>query len=466
MKIALVNPGQKAVYGRLSGPIYPPLGLGYIASVLSENGHDVDIVDMDAGGLGREGFKKRILNERPRLVGFTCTTPLYYEVLNLAEIVKEETGAICVSGGIHPTVLPGEMLKDKAIDFAVIGEGERTILELVQILEKGGRLEDCPGISFRQNGKITTTPPRTLIDNLDLLPFPDKLLFNKFNYFYPDSRNSRCFPVITSRGCNGQCTFCCSEQIFSRRFRYRSVQNVADEVKELKEKFGAREIHIWDDNFTLLKRRVFEIRDELKKRDIKINFAFPNGLRVDHVDMSILQALKDMGTYSIAFGVESGSQKILDRACKGINTAQIKDAFKLCKKLGMETWAFFIIGLPGEEVSTIKDTIKFAKDIDPDVVKFHILKPYPGTRIYNELAEQKLIDDFNYVHFGIHTDPIHHLPGLSRDDIKKWHRISYRSFYLRPKILLRQIIRSGSFYRLRANLKVGLKLIRQMTGRN
>jgi len=172
MKIALVNPSQKAAYGRLKAPVYPPLGLGYLASVLLKNGHSVDMLDMEAGKMDSEDFRKWLSHERPDVVGFTCTTPLYYGVLNLSKIVKEEIGAICVAGGIHPTVLPEEMFRGGNIDFAIRGEGEETVLELVEILEKGGQAENCPGLSFRQNGNIINTPPRALIKDLDLLPFP------------------------------------------------------------------------------------------------------------------------------------------------------------------------------------------------------------------------------------------------------------------------------------------------------
>jgi radical SAM superfamily enzyme YgiQ (UPF0313 family) len=462
MKIALVNPSQKAAYGRLKAPVYPPLGLGYLASVLLGKGHRVDILDMEAGKMGMEDFRKWLSDERPGLVGFTCTTPLYHEVLKLSKIVKDEIQATCVAGGIHPSVLPEEMFRDGDIDIAVRGEGEETLLELVEILERGGRIEDCPGLTFRRNGGIINTLPRDLIKDLDLLPFPHRQPFHRVNYFYPDSRQSICFPVITSRGCSGQCTFCCSRCIFTHRFRYRRAENIVDEIAGLKERFGAKEIHIWDDNFTFIKRRVFEIKDELRRRRIEVNFAFPNGLRVDQVNKEILQALKEMGTYSISFGVESGSQKVLDRACKGIKIERVKEAFRMCRELGMETWAFFIIGLPGEDASTVKETIKLAKDISPDIAKFHVLKPFPGSSIYSELAAEQLIDDFNYEHFGIHTGPIHHLPGLSRTDIQRWQKAAYRSFYLRPAALLRQLFRLKSIYRLKTNLRVGVQLFREM----
>ena len=462
MKILLVNPGQKGTYGRWKAPTYPPLGLGYLAAVLLRAGHEVDILDMEAGGMGEEDFRKWLGKARPDMVGFTCTTPLYHEVLRFSRLVKEETGSLVCSGGIHPTVLPEEMFKDGNIDFVIRGEGEETILELVDILKKKDRLEDCPGLAFTKDGRVFFTRPRALISDLDSIPFPSHHILHRFGYFYPDSRYKRCFPIITSRGCGGECTFCCSQTIFTRKFRYRQAVKVVDEIEFLKERFGAREIHIWDDNFTLLQRRVLEIRDELKKRRISLSFAFPNGLRVDQVDEPTLRALKDMGTYSVSFGVESGSQRILDQVHKGVKIEEIKEAFRLSHSLGLETWAFFIVGLPGEDVSTIKETISLARELSPDVAKFHILKPFPGSTVYTELVAEHLIDDFNYEHFGIHTGPIHHLPGLPREEIRRWQKACYRSFYFRPRVWWGQLRRFRTFYRLRSNLRVGWQLVRQM----
>lgn len=462
MKIVLINPSQKAAYGKLKAPVYPPLGLGYLAAVLLKEGYEVEMLDMEAGRVSRGDFKKWLRQEQPQLVGFTCTTPLYDEVLKLSKIVKEEIGRVVCCGGIHPTVLAEDMFKGGDIDFVIRGEGEETLLELADILKKDGRPEDCPGLVFRKDGRIFFSRPRALISDLDSIPFPSHQLLHRFGYFYPDSRYKKCFPIITSRGCGGECTFCCSQSIFTRKFRYRQAVKVVEEIGFLKEKFGAQEIHIWDDNFTLLKRRVFEIRDELKKRRIHISFAFPNGLRVDQVDESVLAVLKEMGTYSVSFGVESGSQKILDQVRKGIKIEEIKEAFRLSRSLGLETWAFFIIGLPGEDISTIKETISLARDISPDIAKFHILKPFPGSAAYTELLAGGLIDDLNYEHFGIHTGPIHHLPGLSREEMSHWHKICYRSFYLRPGVLWSQLRRFRTFYRLRSNLRMGWQLVRQV----
>ena len=221
---------------------------------------------------------------------------------------------------------------------------------------------------------------------------------------------------------------------------------------------GIKEIHIWDDNFTTIKKRVFEIRDEILKRKLKVKFAFPNGIRADFLSEEILKALKDMGVYSISVGVESGSQEILDKAHKGVKLEKIEEIFILAKKLKIETWAFFILGLPGENIETIKKTIRFAKKINPDIAKFHILKPFPGTEVYDYLCSKDYILTKDYDQFGIHTPPVHRLESLTPADILKWQKVAYKAFYLRPMKLLSQMLRIRTFNRLVLNVQAATNL--------
>jgi len=463
MKILLVNPSQKQVYGKMSAPDYPPMGLAYIGAVLENANHKVKIIDINADNISNLQFIKMIKNYD--LIGLTATTPTFENAEFLCKLVKENSSAITILGGIHATISPEECAKSKFIDYVVRGEGEETIIELIESLEKNKNLKEIKkikGLSFKDKNKIFNTPNRDLIKNLDEIPFPARHLFNHQKYTYPDSLLSPVMPIITSRGCPHGCTYCCTKLIFTRRVRFRSAKNVVDEIEFLIKKYKVKEIHLWDDNFTLNKQRVFEIRDELKKRNIKINFAFPNGLRVDQVDEDILKCLKDMGVYSMAFGVESGNQIILDNVKKGTNLSQIEKAYKIAKKLNFETWGFFMIGLPGETKSTIKKTINFAKKINPDIAKFHILKPFPGTEIFNQLKEQNLITNFDYSAFGIHTRPVHRLPSLSEDDLLKQAKIAYRQFYLRPSKIISQLLRLKSFERIKLNFKTGISLLESM----
>jgi radical SAM superfamily enzyme YgiQ (UPF0313 family) len=460
MKILLVNPSQSGVYGKMNPPDYPPMGLGYIGAVLEKQGHFVRIIDIEADKIKISSFVNHLYNYD--IIGLTATTPTFKSAEFICKLAKENSKAVTVLGGIHATIVPEECAKSKFIDYVVRGEGEETIVELVNGLDKNKDIKKINGISFKINGRIISTPHRDLIKDLDSIPFPARHLFNHQKYNYPDSLLNPAMPIITSRGCPHGCTYCCTKLIFSRRVRFRSAKNVVDEIEFLIKNYNVKEIHFWDDNFTLNKQRVFEIRDELKRRNIKLAFAFPNGLRVDQVDEEILKCLKEMGVYSMAFGVESGNQLILNNVKKGTTISQIELAYALAKKIGFETWGFFMLGLPGETEETINETIKFAKKINPDIAKFHILKPFPGTEVFEQLKEKGLITNFNYSDYGIHTMPVHKLPCLSEDDLLKWSKIAYKKFYLRPSKIIQQILRIKSIERLKINIKTALLLLKSM----
>lgn len=462
MNVLLVNPTQAEIYGKIASPDYPPLGLAYIGAVLEKAGHNVKIVDMDADGVSENQLLELINKEGYELVGFTATTPTFKKTEKLCKSVKKNTRAITVLGGIHATILHDECARSEFIDFVVRGEGEATILELVDAFQRGKDYDRVKGISFKKNGVVVHNPDRELIEDIDDIPFPGRHLFNQQKYTYPDTLLTPVMPVITSRGCYFNCTYCCSRLIWTRKVRFRSARNVVDEIERLIEDYGVREVHFWDDNFISDKKRVFEIRDELKKRGIKLKFAFPNGLRIDQVDEETLKCLKDMGVYSIAFGVESGNQVVLNNVKKGTTLGQIKTTFSLAKKFGFETWGFFILGLPGETEETIRDTINLAKKINPDIAKFHILKPYPGTEVFDQFTKEGLITERDYSKYGLHTRPVHRLPGLSGDDLFRWQKRAYREFYLRPYKLLGQILRMKSWNRIKLNLKAGLSVISSM----
>jgi len=271
--------------------------------------------------------------------------------------------------------------------------------------------------------------------------------------------------MVTSRGCPGMCTYCNAHSIFKRVFRARSAKNVVDELELLVNSMNIREIHVWDDNFVTDRKRVFEIRDEIKKRNISVKIAFPNGIRADFLDEALMRALKEMGSYSIAIGVESASEEVLKKARKGIKLEKIEEVFRIAKKLKLETWAFFIIGLPGETVETIKKTIAFAKKINPDIAKFHILKPYPGTEVYDTLKSLNFILTEDYDKFGIHTPPVHRLENLSPDDMLLWQKKAYKTFYLRPSKIVNQAFRIKTLNRLKLNFEAGAGLLKTLASR-
>jgi radical SAM superfamily enzyme YgiQ (UPF0313 family) len=467
MKILLINPAISNVYGGLPPSVQIPLGLAYIAAVIEKEGYPVEIVDVEAEGITPQKLLEKIFDFKPSIVGFTCTTPTFKSAIETATLIKKKfPGIKTIFGGIHPTVALYETIQSEIVDFVVKGEGEITAVELLSAIKGTIPFSKVKGISYKYNGNIVINSDRDLIENLDELPFPARHLFMKQSYTYPDSLSKNTFPMITSRGCPGRCTFCNTCNIFGHHFRARSSKNVVDEIEFLINTFNAREIHIWDDNFVTIKKRIFEIRDLLKKRNIKVRFAFPNGLRADFLSYEILTVLKDMGTYSIAIGVESGNQGVLDRAKKGIKLDKIRDSFRYAKEIGLETWAFFMFGLPGETCKSVSESIKFAAELDPDVAKFHILKPYPGTEVYEELKGHGLITSFDYSNFGIHAPPVHKLPGLDDKYLLEMQKYAYRKFYLRPKKIIQQVTRLKSFYRIKLNILVAVALLKKMFIRN
>jgi radical SAM superfamily enzyme YgiQ (UPF0313 family) len=462
MKFLLINPSQSATYGKASAPSYPPLGLSYIGAVLEQDGHQVHILDFDADRMNEEKIINFLKNFKPSLVGLTATTPTYDHAVSIAKLVKSVDNIPVVLGGIHATITPQTCISNKFIDFVIKGEGEITTRELIRAIENNNNFSNIDGLFYKNNGEIIQNKERCLIENLDDLPFPARHLFNQQKYTYPDALYSPVFPIITSRGCPGACTYCCTKLIFGRMFRFRSPKNIVDEIEFLVEKYKAKEIHIWDDNFTLIKKRVFEFCDEIKKRNIDLAFSLPNGIRVDQVNYEVLSSLKKIGLYSAAFGVESGSQKILNNVKKGTKINQIRGAFKLCKKLKIETWAFFMLGLPGDTIKTIKQTIEFAKELDPDVAKFHILKPFPGTEVFDLLSRQGLIIESDWTRYGIHTKPVHKLLDMNEDELMILLREAYRQFYLNPSKIIKEILRMKSYTRVKLNLEAGLSILKMI----
>ena len=457
--VLLVSAPYAEAYGRMTPPVQIHLGLAYVASVLEENGHTVEVVDTLAEGIRLENFAAIIKRKNYDVAGFTVTTPTFYSSLALAKAIKKHSPkTLTVFGGIHPTIKPRQTVRCGAVDVVVKGEGEITFKEIVNSVKRAGGLSNVKGILYKKGGEIIETPSRPPIENLDILPFPARHLFKNKQYTYPDALYRNTVPIFTSRGCPGRCSFCITYRVLGRVFRARSAGNVVDEVEFIVKKLGAREIHIWDDNFTTIKKRVFEIRDEIRKRNLKVKFAFPNGIRADFLNEEIIEALKEMGTYSISVGVESGSQDVLDKAHKGVKLERVEEIFNLARKFKIETWAFFMLGLPGENRETLARTIDFAKRLDPDIAKFHILKPYPGSEVYDYLRSRNFLLTEDYNRFGIHTPPVHRLEHLMPADILKWQKKAYMSFYLRPSKIIAQILRTKSLNRFLLNFQSGLGL--------
>ena len=300
------------------------------------------------------------------------------------------------------------------------------------------RINDCDencSIKQRDGIRIVNNGPREFIQDLDSLPFPAYDLMPLEKYTVLGHRLEH-FPMITSRGCPFGCRYCSSSLFLGRKFRARSPKNVVDEIEWLVGDFKAKYIAFSDDTFTLSKRRVIEICDEIIKRNLDIKWSCSS--RVDTISKELLEKMKDAGCSAIYYGVESASQRVLNYYKKRINLERVKEAVKLTKKAGIEVICSFIIGSPYETKEDMKATLKFALKLNPDYAQFSILTPYPGTDIYREAKEKNLLLTENFDNYTAGKPVIKNF-YLSPEEIKKFLRFCYLRFYLRPGFIIREI---------------------------
>jgi len=455
----LICPYQQGVYGSWKAPLQMHMGIGYLASVARTVADSVEIVDMDADAVTVDELAAMVRDARYAIVGITVTTPTYDNALRCAVAIKRVSpDSLIVFGGIHATIRPEETLANDCVDVVVCGEGEVTFRELIEAVGSSGDFSGIRGIGYKRAGESIHNEARAVVEDLDSIPFPARDLFKNKTYTFPDALHAKAAPIMTSRGCPGRCTYCNARRIFTEKFRARSAMNVVDEI-EMLVKSGIEEIQVWDDNFATDRKRVFAIRDEMHRRKLHVAVSFTSGIRADFLDREVLTALKEIGAYSIAIGVESGNQDVLNRCKKGTKLSTVRTAFALMKELKIETWAFFMFGLIGDTAETIQETIAFAKELDPDVAKFHILKPYAGSEVYDDLKAQGLLLTEDYSRYGIHTEPVHRLEGLTPDELIAWQDRAYRDFYFHPKGILKQLFRMRSLNRLAVNFSAGIGLL-------
>jgi magnesium-protoporphyrin IX monomethyl ester (oxidative) cyclase len=394
----------------------PPLGLGYIAAILERLDIEVRIVDClidgwknreEIGsnlikiGLSGEDIKKIIEDFSPDMVGVNnLFTRLYKNAHEIYRIVKNvDHDIITVAGGAHPTVMPGFSLQDANLDFVVIGEGELTIEKLVKSLsENVNEIKNIDGLGYRnKDGKIIVNPKTTYIENLDGIPFPAWHLMKMEKYFgLVDSHGKRKYkrfsPIMTSRGCPARCTFCTAYKVWGRRYRFRSPENVIEEMKELKYKYGIEELLIEDDNFTANPKRAEKICDLMIKENLNFKWDTPNGVAAFALNKNLVRKMKDAGCYKINIGVESGNQQTLNKIIKKpLNLEKAEEIINYCREIGIDCGIFLILGMPGDTIKNMWDSYKFAKKVKIYNPFISIATPYPGSELYETCVEKKYL---------------------------------------------------------------------------
>jgi len=433
MKIVLVRPRYETHI------ITPPLSLGYLSSYLKQHGIQVEIIDGLRDQLTNVSLCQTILERKPDVVGITCLTAFYREVVELSQMLKKHRLPVVI-GGVHPTFLPHQTLTDSACDYVIAGEGEIALLSLLRNGLQGDGITGVYSLGTLEPG-CKEPAKAEVVGNLDDLPFPDWDQLDPNSYpRAPHGAIVNGFPVgviMTTRGCPYRCSFCASPKFYGRRVRFRSPENVVREIQYLVSRFGVKEIHFEDDNLTLKRDHVEKLCRLMLKEGVGVSWSCPNGIRADRVDAPLMRLMKQSGCYCFAYGVESADPQILKNAHKEEEIETIEESIRLAAAEGIICQGFFIFGLPGENHQTISKTIGFAERSRLSRAQFLILDVVPGSELWEELQGQ-FRPEWSKKSY---KEPEWLPPGLTRADVMQAQSTAFRKFYLKsPRRLLPLIL--------------------------
>lgn len=426
-KILLIVPPACVYKGTMDINPIPPIGLAYIGAVLKNNSRQVMIIDclaegweittsvdenIERVGLTFDEIEKRIKDFSPDLVGVSNHfTKQKDNARQIYELVKKiDNNTVTVAGGAHPTAAPEEEIKNKYLDYIILGEGEYSFPDLLEHIEGKLSEEDLDGICFKKDDSIKIIPKKKFIEDLDSLPFPAYELINWNKYFGQRSchgirKKDRYIPVITSRGCPFDCVFCSACKVWGKKFRTRSPENVLKELKFIKKEYGIEEIIFEDDNLTLDIKRAEKLFDLMIEEKLDLIWDTPNGVAAFALTPEIIKKMKDSGCYCVNFAIESGNQHDLDKVIKKpLDLKKVPPLINYAKEIGLNVGIFLVIGIPGQTIKSMKDSFKFAAKLriyDPFI---SIATPYPGTELYEICRKNGYIsDNFDSGRLGIYN---------------------------------------------------------------
>ncbi len=467
MKVLLLNPPDDlfAFLGEGAGLIgtFEPLGLLSIAAVCRRNGFEVKVIDAYAERSTVADVQRRIVDIAPDVVGITTFTSNGGIVLQLGQWLKKNLpDALVVLGNIHASVFAAEYIRNGAADVVVHGEGEEVFLQVLRRLEKGSRdFGDIPALSFLKGGQAMRTPGFAIIQDLASLPLPARDLVDQKNYHVPSvtnipftaGKNTVAKHMFTSRGCPRHCTFCVVHH--DHRQRFFEINSVVDEIEMLIKEYGVSYLFFMDSLFISKKERVIAICREMRKRRISLMWGCE--AHADFIDAELVREMEAAGCFDMAFGIESGVQRLLNTVKKGTTLPRIRDAVRTVKKsTKIKVAGLFILGLPGETYEDSLQTIRFSLRLPLDMAQFSILVPYPGSAIFDELRAKGQIADgvrpdgtldpsvwLRYSAYISYTqnEPIWVTPALTPVLLKSLQKKAFRDFYFRPRQFLFQLKR-------------------------
>ena len=434
MKIGFVFPRFKYPSGD------PPVGLAYLAAaVLKYTDAEVDIIDTTFEDNPMKFLSEHFKNNKYDMLGFSVMTSSLKDANEVVDLIKKDSPETkIIFGGPHPTLMPNETFAmNKNIDAVAIAEGEETFVEAIK---RNFDFAGIKGLWYRNNGDIIANPNREPIDDLDNIAFPARHLLNMEryieNWYQLDvvDYNLRGTGILASRGCPYNCTFCqpILKSMFGRGMRKRSAKNIVQELIQLQETYDVNSFQFLDDTLTVYPEWVMEFCDEMIKNDLKLKWGCNS--RAHLVEKELFKKMKEAGLSKAYVGIESGSQRVLNEIYrKGITLDHVKNAVKILRELRIKTQGYFMVGAPGETIEEIKQTVKFAKNLDIDEATFSVTTPLPHTTLYEKTKDliEKDITEFDYYKTPVYRP----IDGLNSDIIQYWKRRALLEFYLHPKRL-------------------------------
>jgi len=457
------------MYGKLAGvgSSEPSLGLCYLAAVTRENGFKTEIIDALALGMNSKELAEVILRKGPKYLGISSVTLSIYYAGELASYIKKKNKNIkIIVGGAHITAVPEETMKKFTdFDIGVLGEGEVTIVELLQALEEGKRVNDIPGLIFRDAGELRISSKREFIKDLDSLPLPAWDLLPDISYYSPPAwslSDGNAGLLITSRGCAARCIFC-DRSGFGQICKAHSAEYVMRMIRYLHDVYHVRYFRINDDNFILFKKRLSEICNKIINEGPRITWSC--FARADGVDFKMLKLMKKAGCRQISYGVETASQEIHNIEKKNITVECIEQAIRLTHKAGIKTIAFCMIGHPLETPQTIRATIDFVKRLPVDDFKMMFLTPFPGTELYAHAHEYGTLER-DWRRMNAYTEPSFIPYGMTREQLIEYRDRAFREFYLQPRIILAYLFSIRSGKQIATIIKGALALLKLLIKQN
>lgn len=453
MRVLLVIPKRDA-YSILPAP---DIGIAYVARAALNTGAEVEVLDAHKDGIDPEKFREVLEKEHYDLIGIKCLSIDIYRVFAYCQVIKEfDRSIITILGGPHPTALSEDVIKSEVVDYVIVGEGEIGISTLLKnLMANNGKIPShemgkIPCLGYKDRDSKVKANPIAFENELDKLGFPAWHLFKIEDYPTLPGSGGKFLPVITSRGCPSQCTFCLSNSIHGRNVRTRSPEHVIEEIKWITKDFDIQKVSILDNNFTFYKNHALTFSELYIKNKIPLRFEVSQGVRLDRIDKDMIAALERAGCDLMGVGVESGSQETLNIVNKGTTLPMIEEKLKLIKEnSNIELTGFFILGFPHETEEMILETINFAVKLPLDYAAFTLFTPFPGTALFDQMIKENYfsLKSLNWEDLLLDKPTFKHR-NISMDRLKKLQRKAYIKFYFRAskiKFFFRIIFQEASF---------------------